>query len=70
MSLYNIKYLVDNTPSKIGTQLFGYDIYSPDELSNRNEDVLISAVQYSAQIKKKYISMGLDESRIVKDLIL
>ncbi|MGL0959776.1 glycosyltransferase [Vibrio vulnificus] len=68
--LYNIAYIVDNTKSKIGSKINGYNIYSPEVLVNDNKSVLISAVQNSAVIKKKYIELGLNESNLIKNMIL
>ncbi|KGK23236.1 hypothetical protein DC58_00145 [Vibrio navarrensis] len=69
-SLYNVAYIVDNTPNKIGSKINGYNIYSPEVLVNDNKSVLISAVQNSAAIKKKYIELGLNESNLIKNMIL
>ncbi|WP_217909231.1 hypothetical protein, partial [Vibrio vulnificus] len=69
-NLYNVAYIVDNTKSKIGSKINGYDIYSPEVLVNDNKSVLISAVQNSAAIKKKYIELGLNESNLIKNMIL
>lgn len=70
LSLYEVKYLVDNTPEKIGSKLLNYDIYEPSKLIGNEEKVLISAVQYSSQIKKRYLELGLDINNIVTDLII
>ncbi|RZQ19125.1 hypothetical protein, partial [Vibrio vulnificus] len=69
-NLYNVAYIVDNTKSKIGSKINGYNIYSPEVLVNDNKSVLISAVQNSAVIKKKYIELGLNESNLIKNMIL
>ncbi|EHI9243094.1 hypothetical protein J9100_004443 [Vibrio vulnificus] len=68
--LYNVAYIVGNTKSKIGSKIKGYNIYSPEILVNDNKSVLISAVQNSAVIKKKYIELGLNESNLIKNMIL
>lgn len=69
-SLYNVAYLVDNTPSKIGTQMDGYDIFSPEVLMQDNKKVLISAVQNSVLIKRKFLELGLKMEDLVKDMII
>ena len=65
-----IAYLVDDTPSKIGTKLMGYDIYEPSRLKDNNYPVVISAVQASPQILEQFKKLNLDENRIIKSLIL
>lgn len=69
-SLYNVAYLVDNTPSKIGTKMDGYDIFSPEVLMQDNKKVLISAVQNSVLIKRKFLELGLKMEDLVKDMII
>ncbi len=66
----NILYLVDNTTSKIGTKLLGYDIYDPKILKNSEYPVLIVASQNSSKILDQYKDLGLDESKIIKGLVI
>ncbi len=48
----------------------GYKVKDPETLSESNAPVLISAVQNSPIIYKKYIELGLEESRLIKGLII
>lgn len=70
LTLYDVLYIVDNTSEKIGTTFLGIKIYEPSKLINKNEKVLISAVQNSAKMKLKYIELGLDLNDLVTDLII
>lgn len=66
----NIAYLVDNTPPKIGTVFMGYQVYDPAKLKENDFPILISAVQASPKILVEFKKLGLDESRIIKSLII
>lgn len=66
----NIKYLVDNTKSKIGNKFLGYDIYDPSVLLENDYPILISATQATPQILKTFKLMKLEEDRIIKSFIL
>ena len=67
----SIKYLVDDSlPNKIGEKYMGLEIKDPKTLRENNYPVLISAVQGYSVIHDKYTSMNLEESRLIKGLII
>ncbi|WP_024850577.1 glycosyltransferase [Hydrogenovibrio kuenenii] len=66
----NVAYIVDDTPSKIGTSFGGYPVYSSKKILEDDLPVLISAVQGSPKILSKFSEMQLDEKRLIKGLIL
>lgn len=66
----DVAFIVDNTPSKIGKQFMGYDVYDPSKLKENVYPILISAVQSSPKIMEQFIEYGLDENRLIKNLIL
>ena len=65
-----VKYIVDDTPSKVGKEYLSHKIYNSDTLHKSQEPVLISAVQNSQVMYEKYINMGLDESRLITGLVI
>ncbi len=66
----NIDYIVDETPSKIGTKFMNIEIKHPQNLLKENKPVLISAVQSSPIILKKFFEKGLKEKDLIKELVL
>lgn len=66
----DIKFIVDNTPSKIGTKFMGYDVYDPSELKNNNYPIYISASQGSPIILNQIEYMGLNLDRVIKKIIV
>lgn len=67
---YRVVYIVDDTPSKIGTQFRGFDILSPEELVHNDYPILISASQSTSIIMQRCQTLGLKPTRIVRDLIV
>ncbi|MDA9679882.1 glycosyltransferase [Gammaproteobacteria bacterium] len=65
-----VSHIVDSTLSKVGTSFMGYDVLHPESLLESDTPVLISAVQNSPLIYKKYIELGLQDSRLIKGLVL
>lgn len=65
-----VKYIVDNTVSKIGRKYLGYMVHDPEVLLKSDDHVLIAAVQGSPIIYDEYIKLGLDESRLIKGLVI
>lgn len=65
-----VKFLVDETPSKIGGRFLGYDIVAPSALLDSDIPVVIAAVQGFPAIYKSYVELGIDKSRLVSGLIL
>ncbi|MDI6774079.1 MAG: glycosyltransferase [Verrucomicrobiota bacterium] len=65
-----IAFLVDDTPSKIGGRFLGHNILSPAALLESGIPVVIAAVQAFPAICGAFRALGLDESRLVRGLIL
>ncbi|WJY16669.1 glycosyltransferase [Pectobacteriaceae bacterium CE90] len=68
--MVSVKYIVDNTPSKINTQFLGVDVYHPDKLYESDDPILISAVQSSPKILEVFNNMGLSSQRLIKGLVI
>ncbi|MCG3665685.1 glycosyltransferase [Aliarcobacter butzleri] len=66
----NIKYIVDNTPSKINTKFMGINVYPESKLLEDNYPILISAVQSSPRILDSFYKMGLDKNRLINKLVI
>ncbi|NKI74614.1 radical SAM protein, partial [Dickeya sp. CFBP 2040] len=65
-----VKFIVDNTPSKINTSLNGIDIFHPEKLLECDTPILISAVQASPRILEVFEQMGISRNRLITGLIL
>lgn len=65
-----IAYYIDSRESKIGGTFLNKDIVSPKILLNSEMPIVITAVQNYPLIYKLIKEFGIDESRIVKGLIL
>ncbi len=66
----NIEYIIDETPSKIGKKFMDFDIKDPQNLLKEEKPVLISAVQNSPIILKRFFEKGLKEENLIKELVL
>ncbi len=66
----NVKYIVDNTPSKINTKFMGINVYPESKLLEDNYPILISAVQSSPKILDSFHKMGLDKNRLINKLVI
>jgi sulfatase maturation enzyme AslB (radical SAM superfamily) len=66
----NIEFFVDSTISKIGCEFLGHSIYAPYALLNSDIPIVIAAVQGFPVIYEEYLALGIDESRLIKKLIL
>lgn len=65
-----IKYIVDNTPSKINKKFVGIDVYPESKLLEESYPVLISAAQSSPKILDIFYKMGLDKNRLIDKLVI
>ena len=65
-----IKYIVDNTPTKINKKFEGIDVYSESKLLEESYPILISAVQCSPKILDIFYKMGLDKNRLIDKLVI
>jgi glycosyltransferase involved in cell wall biosynthesis/sulfatase maturation enzyme AslB (radical SAM superfamily) len=63
-------FLVDSTPSKIGSKFMGIAVRDPRELINSDIPVLIAAVQGYPAIYREFISLGLSPSRLITKLVI
>ncbi len=56
--------LVDNSPLKIGTQINGVDVLSPEEAINLPYDRIVILSYYFLEMRQQLLELGVDESRI------
>lgn len=61
----NIECFVDNNKIKQGRQIYGYDIFPPEYLENRQCTVLVCSMLYGEQIRKQIEEMHTDSTVIV-----
>jgi len=65
-----VEYLVDNSSEKKGKDFFGSKVLDPKVLLDSDFPVLIAAVQNAPQILENFYKIGLDESRLIKNLVV
>lgn len=65
-----VKYIIDSADIKPGRKFMGYDVVGPDKLLKSEVPIIISAVQNSSVIYEQFISLGLDEQRLIKSLVI
>ena len=65
----NVEFFVDSTPSKIGGRFLDRDILAPSALLDSDIPVVIAAVQGFPIIYRAFSTLGIDESRLIKELI-
>jgi FlaA1/EpsC-like NDP-sugar epimerase len=70
LKVVKVAFLVDNTPDKVGGTFNGLDVVAPDELLKSDLPVLVSAVQASPKILEEFYGLGLDESRLIRSLVI
>jgi organic radical activating enzyme len=63
-------FLVDSTPSKIGSKFMGIGVRDPRELVYSNIPVLIAAVQGYPAIYSEFVRLGLSPSRLIRKLLI
>lgn len=66
----DVEYFVDSTPTKIGRKFLGHDIFGPSVLMDSDIPVVIAAVQGYPMIYDAFLNLGIDESRLIKKLII
>ena len=66
----DVEFFVDSTPSMIGGRFRDRDIFDPRVLLDSDIPVAIAAVQGSPIIYDAFLALGIDESRLIKELIL
>jgi len=66
----DVAYFIDSRSSEIGKRFMHYDIFGPEHLLDSNIPVVIAAVQNLPLIYKSFMSLGIDESRLIKQLII
>lgn len=65
-----IDYIVDNSSEKIGKDFFGYKVLDPKALLNSDCPILIAAVQNVPKILENFYELGVDQSRLIKDIVI
>ena len=65
-----VKYLVDNSSEKIGKNFLGFKVLDPKVLPDSDFPILIAAVQNVPKILENFYKLGLDESRLIKSLVI
>lgn len=66
----DVAYFIDSRKSRIGERFMEHDIVGPDTLLGSDIPVVIAAVQNLPIIYRSFKELGLDESRLVKQLII
>ena len=66
----DVEYFIDSRTSRIGERFMDHDIVGPDRLLNSDIPVVIAAVQNLPLIYKSFVDLGIDQSRLVKQLII
>ncbi len=66
----NVEFFVDSTAAKIGSRFQDRDVLAPSALLNSDIPVVIAAIQGYPIIYDALLALGIDESRLVKKLIL
>lgn len=61
----NIIFIVDNNRLKQGSQIYGYDVKSPESLKDFKGSVIITAMLYGNSIEKQIREMGNTECHIL-----
>lgn len=65
-----VAFFVDSTPSKIGGRFLDRDVFEPSVLIETDIPVVIAAVQAFPAIYDSYLDLGIDESRLIRELII
>ncbi|WP_198012286.1 glycosyltransferase [Desulfosarcina sp. BuS5] len=66
----DVEFFVDSTTSKIGGQFLDHNIFAPTALLDSDIPIVIAAVQGFPIIFDAFLALGIDESRLIKKLIL
>lgn len=66
----DVAFFVDSTPSKIGGRFLDRDVCEPSVLLETDIPVVIAAVQAFPAIYDSYLDLGIDESRLIRKLII
>lgn len=65
-----IEFIVDSCISTSHKNLLGYEVHPPQKLLDSDLPVLISAVQNTPFIYDNFIELGLDKSRLIKEVVI
>ncbi|QHJ13586.1 putative glycosyltransferase EpsJ [Paraglaciecola mesophila] len=65
-----IAYFVDATPNKIGSVYFDKEVKCPSVLKESDLPIVIAAVQGYALIVEQFNKLGIDQNRLVNELII
>lgn len=65
-----VAFFVDSTPSKIGGRFLDRDVLEPSVLLKTDIPVVIAAVQGFPAIYDSFVNLGIDESRLIGELII
>jgi pyruvate-formate lyase-activating enzyme len=63
-------FLVDSTPSKIGSEFLGFPVRDPACLADCDSPVLIAAAQAYPAIFQSFVRLGLDQARLVRKVVI
>lgn len=66
----DVEYFIDSRTSRQGERFMNHDIVGPETLLNSDIPVVIAAVQNLPIIYKSFVDLGIDESRLIKQLII
>jgi glycosyltransferase involved in cell wall biosynthesis/organic radical activating enzyme len=66
----DVEFFVDSTISKIGGQFLGRSIFAPAVLLDSDIPVVIAAVQGFPVIYDAFLALGIDKTRLIKELII
>lgn len=65
-----VDYFIDSRPSRIGEHFMNHEIKGPESLLDSDIPVVIAAVQSLPIIYQSFVDLGLDKSRLIKQLII
>lgn len=65
-----VEYFIDSRPSRIGEIFMDHKIVGPEQLLQSDIPVVIAAVQNLPIIYRSFKNLGIDESRLIKQLII
>ena len=60
----SIKYIIDNSPNKIGNSFCGFPVRSPKEIDSSVDTIIIMS-SFSTELKGQLLSLGVNENKIV-----